>query len=215
MNGLVTKVLGAAMAGMLLAASATAATEVPPDALVRSTAEEVLAIVRQDQAIQAGDKEKVIALVEAKVLPHFDFTRMTRLAAGKNWRSATPEQQQRLTQAFRELLVRTYAAAFTSYKNQTVEFKPFSMEPAATDVTVRTAIVQPGGPPPIPVDYSMYKTGDSWKVYDVTIEGVSLVATYRGTFNDEIRRAGIDGLIGSLEQKNKSLAQPAPGATRQ
>lgn len=215
MKRLATNLLGAALATQLLAVSAFAATELPPDALVRSTAEEVLAIVRQDQAIQSGDKEKVIQLVEAKVLPHFDFTRMTRLAAGKNWRDATPEQQKRLTLAFRELLVRTYAAAFTSYKNQTVDFKPFSMEPAATDVTVRTAIVQPGGPPPIPVDYSMYKTSGSWKVYDVTIEGVSLVTTYRGTFNEEIRRAGIDGLIGSLEQKNKSLAQPAPGVTKQ
>jgi phospholipid transport system substrate-binding protein len=204
---------GWALGLALLATPAVGATETSPDALVRTTAEEVLAVVQKDQAIRSGDRNKVIALVEEKVLPHFDFVRMTRLAAGKNWRGATPEQQQRLTQAFRELLVRTYAAAFTSYKNQTVDFKPFSMEPAATDVTVRTAIVQPGGPPPIPVDYSMVKTGDSWKIYDVTIEGVSLITTYRGTFNDEIRRAGVDGLIASLEQKNKSLAdQGAAGA---
>lgn len=215
MSTFTTRWHGLALVGALLAASASAATEVAPDALVRNTAEEVLAIVRQDQAIQSGDKNKVIQLVEAKVLPHFDFGRMTRLAAGKNWRAATPEQQQRLTLAFRELLVRTYTAAFTSYKNQTVEFKPFNMEPAATDVTVRTAIVQPGGPPPIPVDYSMYKTGGSWKVYDVTIEGVSLVTTYRGTFNDEIRRAGIDGLINSLEQKNRTLSQQDAAGTRQ
>ncbi|MFZ5557939.1 MAG: MlaC/ttg2D family ABC transporter substrate-binding protein [Pseudomonadota bacterium] len=215
MSTFMTRWHGLALGGALLAASASAATEVAPDALVRNTAEEVLAIVRQDQAIQSGDKNKVIQLVEVKVLPHFDFSRMTRLAAGKNWRAATPEQQQRLTLAFRELLVRTYTAAFTSYKNQTVEFKPFNMEPAATDVTVRTAIVQPGGPPPIPVDYSMYKTGGSWKVYDVTIEGVSLVTTYRGTFNDEIRRAGIDGLINSLEQKNRTLSQQDAAGARQ
>lgn len=208
--------LAAGLGGLLLSvsAAATAATDLAPDALVRQTAEEVLEIVRKDQALRDGDRGKLIELVEAKVLPHFDFPRMTRLAAGRHWREASAEQQQRLVQAFRELLVRTYTAAFTSYKNQTVDFRPFSMEPTATDVTVRTAIVQPGGPPPIPVDYSMFKSSNSWKVYDVTIEGVSLITTYRGTFTEEIRRGGIDGLIASLEQKNQSLRQQEAGGKR-
>lgn len=206
--------LGVLLGGLLLAgtAAATAATDLAPDALVRQTAEDVLEIVRKDQALRDGDRGKLIELVEAKVLPHFDFPRMTRLATGRHWREASPAQQQRLVQAFRELLVRTYTAAFTSYKNQTVDFRPFSMEPTATDVTVRTAIVQPGGAPPISVDYGMFKSGSSWKVYDVTIEGVSLITTYRGTFTDEIRRGGIDGLIASLEQKNQSLRQQDTGA---
>jgi phospholipid transport system substrate-binding protein len=193
-----------------LLAAAPVRAELAPDELVKRTAEEVLAIVRADQALQAGDPQRVLALVEEKVLPHFDFTRMTRLAMGRHWREATPEQQQQITREFRELLVRTYTAAFTSYKGQSVTYKPFRMGPGDTDVTVRTEIVNPDGRPPIPVDYSMYKTPNGWKVYDVTIENVSLVATYRGTFNDEIRRGGIDGLIKSLREKNQSLTQQGP-----
>lgn len=193
-----------------LLAAAPARAELAPDELVKKTADEVLAIVRADQALQAGDPKKVLALVEEKVLPHFDFTRMTRLAMGRHWREATPEQQQQIVREFRELLVRTYTAAFTSYKGQSVAYKPFRMEPGATDVTVRTEIVNPDGRPPIPVDYSMLKTPNGWKVYDVAIENVSLVATYRGTFTEEIRRGGIDGLIKSLRDKNQSLAQQGP-----
>lgn len=192
---------------MALLVAGPALAEPAPDELVKKTAEEVLAIVRADQELRAGSPKKVLALVEEKVLPHFDFARMTRLAMGRHWREATPEQQQQIVREFRELLVRTYTAAFTSYRNQTVAYKPFKMEPAANDVTVRTEIVNPDGRPPIPVDYSMYKTSNGWKVYDVTIENVSLVATYRGTFTEEIRRGGIDGLIKSLREKNQSLTQ--------
>lgn len=200
------KLLGYLLAATLSGAAPAWAAEVPPDVLVKNTVSEVLAVIRQDKDIQAGDKKKVAALAETKVLPHFDFVRMTRLAVGKYWRQASASQQQILVEEFRTLLVRTYTAAFTAYKNQTVEFKPFRMQPGDTDVTVRTAIVQPGGQPPIPVDYSMEKTASGWKVYDVTIDGVSLVTTYRGTFSQEIQRGGIDGLIKSLQQKNQALA---------
>lgn len=184
------------------------AADLAPDALVKATTEEVLSIVRQDRDIQSGDRKKILDLLDAKVLPLFDFGRMTRLAVGRPWREATPTQRQALTGHFRELLVRTYSAAFSSYtyQSQSVEFKPFRMENGATDVKVGTAIIRPNTPP-LPVDYGMYKTPDGWKVYDVVVEGVSLVTTYRGTFSDEIRRGGIDGLIKSLEDKNRSLAQ--------
>lgn len=193
-------------AAAMLTAGPVRAADVAPDVLVKSTTEEVLSIVRQDKEIQAGNRKKVLELVNAKVLPHFDFGRMTRLAVGRAWREATPQQQQVLIEQFQELLVRTYTNAFIGYRNQTVEYRPFRMESGATDVTVRTAIIQPGGPP-VPVDYGMYKTANGWKVYDVVIEGVSLVTTYRGTFAEEIRRGGIDGLIRSLQEKNQSLVQ--------
>jgi phospholipid transport system substrate-binding protein len=145
----------------------------------------------------------VTELVEAKILPNFDFTKMTRLAVGKGWRQASPEQQQTLIMEFKNLLVRTYGTSLTQYKNETVEFKPLKMEPDATDVTVKSQINRAAGGQPIAVDYSMEKTASGWKVYDVSIEAVSLVTTYRGSFADEVQRKGIEGLIASLQQKNR------------
>ncbi len=193
--------------GILLAvASAQIRADMPdPDALIKDTVRDVLDIVKQDKDIQAGNQQKIIALVDAKVLPHFDFTRMTRLAAGKHWRSATPEQKQSLVTEFRNLLVRTYTKAFTVYRDQTVEVKPLKMASNATEVTVKTLILEPGKPD-IPVNYDLEKTPDGWKAFDLTIEGVSLVSTYRSTFSDQIQQSGIDGLIKTLAEKNQAAA---------
>ena len=174
-----------------------------PDILIKNTAQEVLAIVKQDKDIQAGNQRKALEMVDAKVLPHFNFMHMTRLAVGKYWRTATPEQRKKLEAEFRNLLVRTYTKAFTVYRDQNVEIKPLKMAEGATEVTVKTVIVKPGGPS-IPVDYDMEKTADGWKVYDLLVEGVSLVTSYRGTFSDQIQQAGIDGLIKTLAEKNQA-----------
>ncbi len=186
------------------------AADTPPDVLARSTTQEVIAILKQDQEIKSGNMSKVYQLVEAKILPNFDFNRMTQLAVGKNWPRATAQQKQALVTQFRNLLVRTYSASLTAFTNQTVEFKPLTMKPDDTDVTVHSEIRQPGGQP-IPIDYSMYKTSFGWKVYDVTIDGVSLVTNYRASFASTIRQKGIDGLIKTLgEQSARGGAQPAP-----
>lgn len=179
-----------------------AAADVAPDVLAKTTTLDVISIVKQDKDIQAGNTRKVLDLVEAKVLPHFDFNHMTMLAVGKNWKSASPAQQQALAKEFQTLLVRTYSNSLTNYKNQVIQFKPLKMQPAETDVTVRTEVIQPGTRS-VPIDYSMEKTPNGWKVYDVTVDGVSLVTNYRGSFNAQVRQGGIDGLIQSLVDKNK------------
>lgn len=187
-----------------------AADIVPPDVLVRDTSKEVLEIVKKDTDIQAGDRKKILDLVQTKILPHFDFTRITRLAVGKNWRSATPEQQQALVREFRTLLVRTYSTALTSYKDQTYEVKAADIK--GDDATVKVEINQPGGQP-IMIDYSLEKTPQGWKVYDVIVAGISLVTNYRSTFNNEINRSGIDGLIKTLMDKNEKLESGAEKPT--
>ena len=194
-----------------MAAATSSAADIAPDALARSVTDEVLAIVRTDRDIASGNPQKVAQLVETKVLPHFNFTRMTQLAVGRNWKQATPAQQKVLTDEFRTLLVRTYTTAFTQYKNQTVDYRPVRMAPTDTDVVVKSLISQPSGQP-VAIDYNMEKGPAGWKVYDVKIEGVSLVENYRHTFNSEIQRGGVDGLINTLAQKNKTLA--AQSATR-
>jgi len=183
-----------------------AAAQLPaPDELARSVTEEVLAIVRADKDIHAGNQKKVLDLVETKVLPHFNFMRMTQLAMGKHWRQASPAQQTELAREFRALLVRTYTAAFTQYKNQSVEYRPLRLAPDDTDVMVKSLVQQPSGQP-IAVDYSMEKTNQGWKVYNVKIEGISLVENYRNTFNSEVQKNGVDGLIRALNGKNKEQA---------
>ena len=192
-----------ASAALIVSSAAVQATDIAPDALAKTTTNEVLEIIKRDQSIQVGNQKKVLELVEAKVLPHFDFMHMTKLAVGKNWARATPAQQQVLVKEFKTLLVRTYSSALSSYKNQTIDFKPLKMAPTDTDVTVKTEVKQPGGKP-IPIDYSMEKQSDGWKVYDVAVDGVSLVTNYRGSFNTEIRKSGIDGLIKTLSNKNQN-----------
>jgi phospholipid transport system substrate-binding protein len=184
------------------ATTAAVATEMAPDALVKATSQDVLEIVKKDKDIQAGSKQKIYALVDAKVLPHFDFKRMTQLAVGKFWRQATPAQQDELVKEFRILLVRTYSTSLSTYKNQTIDYKPLRMGSGDIDVTVRTVVNQPGGQP-IPIDYGLQKTADGWKVYDVVVDNVSLVTNYRGSFSSEIRKSGIDGLIKTLVDKNR------------
>ncbi len=178
--------------------------EAPPDAQVKQVTEEVLDILRKDEGIKSGDAKRATELVEQKILPHFDFTRMTSLAVGRDWRQATPDQQKTLTKEFRDLLVRTYSKALTSFKNETVDYRPFKMQPGETDVVVRTQINQPGARQPIKLDYSLEKVASGWMVYDITVADVSLVTNYRSSFATEIRNGGIDGLIKSLKAKNSS-----------
>lgn len=186
------------------------AAELSPDQLIRNTTQEVLAIVRQDQQIQAGDKQKIIDLVEAKVLPHFDFKRMTILAIGRGWRDATPQQRENLVNQFRTLLVRTYSnalnvpAALKATQGDPLEIKPLSLDPGAKEAVVQSVFKNPDGVP-IPIDYRVEKSPDGWKVYDVIVEGISLVTNYRSTFSDEISRSGVDGLIKLLADKNNKL----------
>lgn len=191
---------------LALFTGAVHAAEVPPDVLVKETAQDVLAIVKKDKDIQAGSQKKINDLVEAKVLPHFDFKLMTQYAVGKHWRQATPAQQEALTNEFRTLLVRTYSTSLSAYKNQTIEYRPLKMQAGDTDVTVKTQVIQPGGQP-IPIDYSLQKEANGWKVYDVVVDNVSLVTNYRGSFGTEIRQTGIDGLIKTLTEKNQAAAK--------
>jgi phospholipid transport system substrate-binding protein len=189
------------------------AADEAPDAMVKRIADDVVAIVKSDKDLQAGNSAKVVQLAEQKVLPHFDFTRMTRLAVGRNWQQATPEQREALTKEFRTLLVRTYSSSLSQYRDQKIQVKPLQMSPSDEDVIVRTAIVQENGPQ-IPIDYRMEKTKDQgWKVYDVVIDGASLVTTYRGSFNDQIQHGGIDALVKTLQERNRS-PQPAKAAAK-
>lgn len=182
--------------------SARAADIAAPDVLARSVTDEVLKIIRADKELQAGNQKKVVDLIENKVAPHFEFATMTRLAMGRNWSQANAEQKKALTQEFRMLLVRTYTTAFTQYRDQTIEYRPLKLAPDETDVVVKSLIKTSGQP--VAVDYRMEKTDRGWKVYDVKIEGISLVENYRSTFNSEVQRHGIDGLIKSLADRNRA-----------
>lgn len=179
-----------------------------PDVLARSTTQEVLSILKADKEIQGGNLQKVYELVEAKILPNFDFNRMTQLAVGKHWSSASAQQKQALVSEFRNLLVRTYASSLTAFSNQAVDFKPVNMKPGDEEVVVKSEVKQPGGQV-IPIDYSMYQTAFGWKVYDVSIDGVSLVTNYRSSFSTKIRQSGIDGLINQLASQSQKQATPA------
>jgi phospholipid transport system substrate-binding protein len=182
---------------------ARAADIMAPDVLARAVTDDVLKIIRSDKELQAGNQRKVADLIETKVAPHFEFMSMTRLAMGRNWSQASPDQKKALAQEFRTLLVRTYTTAFTQYRDQTIDYRPLKIAPDETEVVVKSLIKQPSGQP-VSVDYRMEKTDRGWKVYDVKIEGISLVENYRGTFNSEVQRNGIDGLIKSLADKNRA-----------
>ncbi len=188
------------------AAMPVQAQTVAPDALARSVTDEVIAIIRADKEIQAGNQKKVVELVEGKVAPHFAFATMTQLAMGRNWRQANAEQQKRLIAEFHTLLVRTYTTAFVQYRDQKVDYKPLRMAAGDSDVVVQSLIRQTSGQP-VAVDYSMERTDSGWKVYNVKIEGISLIENYRNTFNTEIQKNGVDGLIKALAEKNRSNAQ--------
>ena len=187
---------------LVLAAPAAQAQHTAPDALLKAVTLEVISIIRQDAGIQAGNPAKVADLVETKILPHFDFPRMTQSAAARGWNLATPAQQTALTAEFKTLLVRTYSTALSSYRNQIIEFKPLRSAPGDTEVTVRSVIRQ-SGTAPVGMDYDMEHVAAGWKVYDIKIEGMSLVTTYRETFAATVRERGVDGLIKSLADKNR------------
>lgn len=193
-------------AGLLassLAFFGAANAETTPDALVKQTADEVLTIIKNDKEIQAGNQQQLFAVVEAKILPNFDFDRVCRMVLGKNWKTATPEQQVAFQKEFRSLLLRTYATALGKYKDQVIEYKPLRVEPDAKNVSVKTQVLQPGGQP-VAVDYSLVKAENGWKVYDIVIESVSLVTNYRSQFSNEIRQNGLDSLNKKLAEKNKA-----------
>ena len=194
-----------AAALLLTAGTGPRAQDVAPDALVKSVASEVLEIIKADKEIQAGNQKRVVELAEEKVLPHFNFARMSALAMGPSWRRATPEQQKQVVDQFRTLLVHTYSSGLAAYKNQTIDYKPMRGKPTDSEVIVRSEIKQSGAQA-IPIDYNMEKTDKGWKVFDVAIGGVSLVTTYRDTFAQEVRANGIDGLIKTLVEKNKQNA---------
>ena len=180
---------------------ALAQQQLTPEALVRKMTDDVLEAVRNDKALQGGDRQKALALAEQKVLPHVDFREATKLAVGRGWASATPAQQEKLVTEFRAMLVRIYSNAIDVYRGQTLRVFPVKMTPEDTDVTVRNQYLRPGRPP-VPVEYAMRKTPEGWKIYDIVVENVSLVLTYRGEFDQVMRQSGIDGLIKRMNEKN-------------
>jgi phospholipid transport system substrate-binding protein len=192
-----------AMAGPAIpAARAATGDDLAPDVLIKRISDEVIATIKQDKDIRAGDEAKAAALIEAKIVPHFDFKRITQLAVGASWRQASAEQRDGLTREFQTLLVRTYSGALASYSGQTIEYSPLRAKPGDTEVTVHSRVKQPGAEA-IVIEYDMEKSAAGWKVFDVRISGISLVATYRTTFAEEVRNNGVDGLIALLTSKNQ------------
>jgi phospholipid transport system substrate-binding protein len=191
---------------LLVAACGLARAQEAPDALIRRVSQEVMDIARTDPAIQAGDRRRIYAVVESKILPHLDFQRGTALTMGRNWREATPEQRQKLAAEFRTLLLHTYAGAMSQIKDQTMTFRPLRMDPSDTDVEVRSEVRMPRRPEPVEVSYRLRKSPGGWKIYDVNVMGAWLSETYRTTFASEVNRGGVDGLIRTLEEKNRQVA---------
>jgi phospholipid transport system substrate-binding protein len=190
-------------AALLLAASLSAqAADPTPDALLKQTTEDVVATINQDKDLQTGDRMKSYALVEAKIVPHFDFVRMTRLALGKNWNKATPDQQAAVVEAFRNLLVRTYSGALTRFRNLAITYKPWTGTATDPSTVVQSTVVDNGRT--VPIDYQMAHEDNTWKVYDIKVDGISLVTNYRSDFNDRVSTVGIDGLIKDLQDKAKA-----------
>jgi len=200
----------AAFAGtVLLSAVGARAEPQAPDAFIKQVSTDVLEAVKADKSIKAGDLQKIIALVDQKVMPYVDFQRMTASAVGRYWRQATPDQQKRLQDEFKLLLVRTYSGALAQVKDQTVQVKPMRGSASDPEVVVKTEIRGQGDP--VQLDYRLEKKDDGWKIYDVNVMGVWLVENYRNSFAQEIGTNGIDGLISKLAERNKSAAA---GTTR-
>ena len=195
------KILGF-LAGTMLAFTVMA-QEIAPDQLVQKITEEVLAAIKSDKQLAAGDKQKAIKLAEEKVLPYIDFERATRLAVGRSWSQASPEQRKKLVGEFRNMLVRTYSNAIEAYQGQTLKVLPARGKPDPEDTSVRTQFIRAGGQP-LPIEFHMRKADNTWKVYDIVVEGVSLVLTYRSEFDALVKQQGIDGLIKRLSEKNTS-----------
>ncbi len=182
-----------------------AAQDLGPEELVKKITEDVLAAIKSDKQLAAGDRQKAIKLAEEKILPHVDFEEATRLAVGRGWAKASPEQKKQLVSEFRNMLVRTYSNAIGGYEGQTMKVMPVRMKPGDTDVTVHNQFIRPGGKPVL-LDYAMRKADAGWKIYDIVVEGVSLVLTYRSEFDAVVKQDGIDGLIKRLSQKNTPAA---------
>jgi phospholipid transport system substrate-binding protein len=196
---------GATVAGFsLILCSTPASAQTAPEELIRKVSTEVLDAVKADKAIQGGDVSRVLTLVDEKVMPHVNFPRMTATAVGRFWRQATPEQQRRLQEEFKILLVRTYSGALAQVKDQTVQLRPMRAAPTDTEVVVRTEVRGRGDP--IQLDYRLEKIGDAWKIYDVNVLGVWLVQNYQSSFAQEITAGGIDGLIAKMTERNKAAA---------
>jgi phospholipid transport system substrate-binding protein len=185
--------------------SPVAAQELGPEELVKQVTQEIFDAIKSDNELAAGNRQKAIKLAEEKVLPHIDFEEATRLAVGRSWAKATPEQKKRLVTEFRNMLVRTYSNAITAYQGQTMKVMPVRMKPGDTEVTVHNQFFRAGGKPVL-LDYSMHKTDNGWKIYDIVVEGVSLVLTYRSEFDAVVKQEGIDALIKRLAQKNTPAA---------
>jgi phospholipid transport system substrate-binding protein len=192
--------------------SSVMAAPLPPDQLVKQTIDEVLVIIRSDDKVQSGDVARITEVMEEKVAPHFDFPRMTRLAVGRPWRQATREQRRALVNEFHNLLIRTYASAFSMFDAIVIEYRPLRISDEDTDARVNTLIRLPGGMQPISVDYAMKLKDDGWKVYDVSVGGASMIINYRAIFSEEIQRGGVDGLLNSLAEKNAGGLSTAAGA---
>lgn len=187
---------------LFLAVDAAAqAQQLAPDELVRKVTADVLDTVKSDKQLAAGDHKKALALAEQKILPLVDFREATQLAMGKSWNSATPAQQTQVVDAFRQMLVRIYSNSIDVYRGQTMKVLPVRLAPGATEVTVRNQYLREGRPP-VSVEYAMKKSPEGWKIYDITVEGVSLVLTYRAEFEQVTRTSGVDGLIKRLNEKN-------------
>lgn len=204
-----TKAFLAGLALMLLAGHQAAWAQTAPDALVKQLTEEVLSTIKADKEIQAGNISRIQQLVESKILPYVNFQKMTASAVGRNWSQATPEQQKQITDQFRQLLIYTYSGALTDVRDQRVEYRPFRADPADTVVQVQTRVINPRGGEPIQLNYKLEKFGNEWKIIDVNVLGVWLVDNYRNTFQQEVSRGGIDGLIKALTAKNQQLANGA------
>ncbi len=206
-----TKILRTLVILAAVCAAPTHGQGLPPDVLVKNVTTEVVELITKDKEIRSGSRAKLIEIIESKVLPHFGFQSMTMLAMGQNWNKATPEQKKRLIEEFKTLLVRTYASALAAFSEQRFDFRPLRAKPTDTDVTVQVRVIQSGAQP-VPIDYSMEKTATGWKVYDVMVGGVSLVANYRTEFNSTVRESGIDGLIKNMHAKNRVLEPALPAA---
>jgi phospholipid transport system substrate-binding protein len=201
--------LTAAFLGLGVAGPAQAQAPQPPDVLIKAVSSDVIETLKTDKSIKQGDVRKIIELVDAKVMPHVDFQRMTASAVGRYWRQASPEQKQRLQDEFKLLLVRTYSGAFAQVKDQTVEIRPTRNQPTGKEVIVRTLIKGSGDP--IQLDYRLEQTPAGWKIYDVSVLGIWLVENFRNTFSQEISAVGIDGLINKLADRNKAVSTATKG----
>ena len=202
--------LGALMLGLVMAVSTglSSAAGEAPDVLIKRISTEVMDSIKADKAMQLGDIAKISALVDNQIMPNVNFTRMTAAAVGRNWRQATPDQQKRLQDEFKALLVRTYSGALSQVKDQSISVKPLRAAAADTEVVVRTEVLGRGDP--VQLDYRMEKSGSAWKIYDLNVLGVWMVETYRTQFAQEISAKGVDGLIATLAERNKSNSAKKP-----